>query len=40
MYTLNIIKAIKRMNANEIRDLSIKTIINELDFLKKKVITQ
>ena len=40
MYTLNIIKAIKRMNANEIRDLSMKTIINELDFLKKKVITQ
>ena len=40
MYTLNIIKAIKRMNANEIRDLSMKTIINELDFLKKKVFTQ
>ena len=40
MYTLNITKAIKKMSVNEIRDFILKTIINELDFLKKTVITQ
>ena len=37
MYTLNIARVIKKMNANEIRDFIYETIINELDFLKKKV---
>ena len=40
MYTLNIMKAIKKMSVNEIRDFILKTIINELNFLKKTVITQ
>ena len=39
MYTLNIMKAIKKMSVNEIRDFILKTIINELNFLKT-VITQ
>ena len=38
MYTLSIIKAMKKMSANDIKNLSLKTIINELDFLKKTVI--
>ena len=40
MYTLNITKAIKKMSVTEIRDFILKTIINELDFLKKTIITQ
>ena len=40
MYTLNNLKAIKKMSVNDIRDLSVKTIINELDFLRKTVIVQ
>ena len=40
MYTLNNFKAIKKMSVNDIRDLSVKTIINELDFLRKTVIVQ
>ena len=42
MYILNIARAIKKMSmsVNEIRDFIFKTIINELDFLKKTVIIQ
>ena len=40
MYTLNNFKAINKMSVNDIRDLSMKTIINELDFLRKTVIVQ
>ena len=41
MYVLNIANAIKKMTLNEITDLiSLKTAINELDFLKKTVIIQ
>ena len=41
MYILNIAKAIKKMSVNKIRDMkSLKTIIKELDFLKKAVIIQ
>ena len=40
MYTLNIAGAIKKRNFNEIRDLSLKIIINDLHFLKKTVIIQ
>ena len=39
MYVLNIARAIKKMYVNEIRD-SLKTIIKELDFLRKIVIIQ
>ena len=39
MHVLNITRAIKKMSANEIRD-SLKTIIKELDFLRKTVIIQ
>ena len=38
MYIPNIARAIKKMSVNEIRDL--KTIIKELDFLRKTVIFQ
>ena len=40
MYTLNIAGAIKKRNFNEIRDLSLKIIINDLHVLKKTVIIQ
>ena len=42
MYILNIASAIKEMTANEPNPetLSLKTIINELYLLKKKVVTQ
>ena len=42
MYILNIASAIKKMSYNEIRDFIsyYKTIIGELDFLTKTVITQ
>ena len=40
MYILNIMKAIITMSINEIKDLSLKTIINKQDFLKKLVIIQ
>ena len=35
MYIINIVRIIKKMSFNEIKNLSLKTIINELDFLKK-----
>ena len=35
MYIINIVRIIKKMSVNEIKNLSLKTIINELDFLKK-----
>ena len=37
-YILNIASAIKKMTVNELRDFVLKTIINELYLLKKKVI--
>ena len=40
IYTLNIVIALKKMTVNELRELSLKTIINELDLLKKAVIVQ
>ena len=40
MYILNIDRAMKKMSVNEIRELSLKTIIKELDFLRKTVIIQ
>ena len=38
MYVLNIAKDIINMSLIEIRDFIFKAIINESDFLKKKVI--
>ena len=38
MYIIKITKARKVISINEIKNLSLKNIINELDFLKKKVI--
>ena len=38
MYIVNIARAIKKMSLNEIKDLSLKTILKELDFLRKTVI--
>ena len=40
MYILNIVSAIKKMTIKELRDVIYKTIIDELDFLKKTVIIQ
>ena len=40
MYSLNIVKAIKKMSVNDIRDFIFYSIISELDFLKKAVIIQ
>ena len=40
MYILNIAKAIKKMTVMKSDSLSFKTIINELDFLKKTIIIQ
>ena len=40
MYILNIPKAIEKMSINEIKNLSLKTIIKELHFLKEMVIIQ
>ena len=40
MYILNIARAIKKVSVNEIRDFILKTIIKELDFLKKVIIIQ
>ena len=41
MYILNVArKYIKKMFVNESETLSLKTIINELDFLKKTVMIQ
>ena len=39
-YTLNIARAITKMAINEIRNLFLKIVINELDFLMKTVISQ
>ena len=39
MYALNIIKAIKKLSMIS-ETLSLKTIINKLDFLRKAVIIQ
>ena len=38
MYTLNILRAIKKMTAKKLKKLYWKTIIDELDLLKKTVI--
>ena len=38
MNILNTARAIKRMSANEIRYFIFETIINELDFPKKKLL--
>ena len=40
MYILNIVRAIKNVPVNEVRDLYLKTIVNELHFLKKAVFIQ
>ena len=40
MNTLNINKTIKKISNNEIKGLSLKTIIKKLDFLRKAVIIQ
>ena len=40
MYIVNIARAVKKMFANEIKTLSLKTIIKELDFLRKTLIIQ
>ena len=40
MYILNIASAILKMPVNESETLSLKTIINKLDFLRKTVIIQ
>ena len=40
MYILNIAKPIKRCQSMEPETLSLKTIINELDFVRKTVIIQ
>ena len=40
IYVLNIVRAIKKMSVNEIKDFIFGTIINELFFLKKTVIIQ
>ena len=40
MYTLNIVKVIKKMSVNDIRDFIFHSIISELDFLEKAVIIQ
>ena len=38
MYILNIARAIRKMSVNEIRDLFLKTIIKESEFLRKTVL--
>ena len=40
MYILNIARAIKRCHSMKMKTLPLKTIIKELDFLKKTVIIQ
>ena len=40
MCTLNIVRTIKRCLSMKSETLSLKTIINKLDFLNKTVITQ
>ena len=40
MYILNIAKAIKKCQPMKSENVSLKTIINELNFLKKAVIIQ
>ena len=40
MYILNIVGTLKKMSVNEIETLFLKTIIIELDFLRKTVIIQ
>ena len=40
IYVLNIARTMKKMSVNELRDLSLRTIINELDLIKKEVIIQ
>ena len=38
MYILNIANTIKKMSVNETKNLSLKTIINELDFLRETIL--
>ena len=35
MYITNIARDVKKMSVNEMRDLSLKTIVKEFDFLRK-----
>ena len=40
MHILNIASAIKKMPANDLKTVYLKTIINELDLFKKEAIIQ